>query len=40
MNVKDLLDRESNIRGKELILWAMRRDGSDYIYKNLNLGDH
>lgn len=33
MNVKDPLDMESNIRGKELTLWAMRREGSDISIK-------
>lgn len=41
MDVNDLLDTESNILGKELVLWAMRREGSDIrLYNNLKLGDH
>lgn len=39
--MRDLLDMESNILGKELVPWAMRREGSDIrTYNNLKLGDH
>lgn len=33
MIAKDLLDIESNTFGKKLILWAMRREGSDISIK-------